>query len=410
MKVLVVASKYPPEYSGAGFRIHSTYKRISKAETITWETIANSTEYIGNKNTLYDGVNVTRISSRLFFNWQNYKNRILRKISYALKTYIEVLNTIPYLISKDYDLVHVIGMSSSTAIAIFFSKIFKKPLIIELVTANATPHQQLPCFPFYKFINLGKQTVIIAISSALGNKCNKLALSKNVWVRPNPVDETRFYYDKKNKFNFRNEFTQFSQDDCLITSVSKFMPQKNQLFLLDVIMKLPERFKLLLAGPIVKSGIYQNRDNDYLNTIKSVITKNNLENRVQVIADYVDIEKFIKASDIYAMPNIEEGLGTPMLESLSCGIPVVANNQEEAFKEWIEDGVNGYCVDLNVDLWCEYILKAESFHEKDMQKTSLKIRELASFKYIDVVYKNIIMQLRNMSGNGFVDVKSIVKN
>jgi glycosyltransferase involved in cell wall biosynthesis len=410
LKILVVASKYPPEYSGAGFRIHSTYKRISKIESITWETITNSTEYIGNKNIIFDGVKVTRISSRLFFNWRNYESRILSKISCAFKTYTEVLNTIAYLIFKDYDLLHVIGMSSSTSAAIFFARIFKKPLILELVTANATPCQQFPCFPFYKFIDLDKQTVIVAISSALGKKCNRLGFSRNVWVRPNPVDETRFYYDKKNKISFRNEYTQFSEQDCLITSVAKFMPQKNQLFLLDVIMKLPERFKLLLAGPIVKSGIYQNRDIDYLNNIKSVISKNNLEDRVQVIVDYVDIEKYIKASDVYAMPNIEEGLGTPMLESLSCGTPVIANRQEEAFREWVEDGVNGYCVDLNVEYWSEYILKIEGFHEKNMQETSLRIRELASFKYIDGVYKKILTQLKNMSANEFLDIQHIVEN
>jgi glycosyltransferase involved in cell wall biosynthesis len=31
-------------------------------------------------------------------------------------------------------------------------------------------------------------------------------------------------------------------------------------------------------------------------------------------------------ADVYMFPTKEEGLGTPMLEAIACGTPVVANN------------------------------------------------------------------------------------
>ncbi len=61
-----------------------------------------------------------------------------------------------------------------------------------------------------------------------------------------------------------------------------------------------------------------------------------------IVENFVKAEKYIKISDVYAMPAYNEGLGTPLLESIACGVPIVANSNEPSFKEWINNGENGY--------------------------------------------------------------------
>ena len=62
MKILVVSSKYQPEYSGSGLRAHNTYKRFQKNFNLNFDIVSNSTIYKGNKQYVYDGVDINRIS------------------------------------------------------------------------------------------------------------------------------------------------------------------------------------------------------------------------------------------------------------------------------------------------------------------------------------------------------------
>ena len=62
MKILVVSSKYQPEYSGSGLRAHNTYKRFKEKYDINFDILTNSINYQGNKKYKYDEVEVTRIS------------------------------------------------------------------------------------------------------------------------------------------------------------------------------------------------------------------------------------------------------------------------------------------------------------------------------------------------------------
>ena len=60
--MLVISSKYQPEYSGSGLRAHNTYKRLEKKYRISFDILSNSILYQGNKKYKFDGIEVTRIS------------------------------------------------------------------------------------------------------------------------------------------------------------------------------------------------------------------------------------------------------------------------------------------------------------------------------------------------------------
>ena len=49
MKILVISSKYQPEYSGSGLRAHNTYKRLEKDYNLDFDILSNSISNQGNK-------------------------------------------------------------------------------------------------------------------------------------------------------------------------------------------------------------------------------------------------------------------------------------------------------------------------------------------------------------------------
>ena len=62
--ICLVTSKYPPEYSGSGLRIHRTYKRLSEKFGIHFDVITSSVTDNSTKKYTYDGVNIYRIANK----------------------------------------------------------------------------------------------------------------------------------------------------------------------------------------------------------------------------------------------------------------------------------------------------------------------------------------------------------
>ena len=243
-KTLLVISKYLPEYTGAAFRIHSLYKRLEKTNFINnIEVLCTSTSETCNKNYNYDGIRVKRIVFPCHLSW------LPSRMSEALKVYYEALFSFLYLLREKPDFLHIVGYSGATMAALIYGRINNIPRLLELVTREANPFQYLPGFRYPKFLQLKKQTIIVAISKEIEERCKNLGFRENVWCRPNPIDETRYGpCTSIEKHEKRRTLCQFKEND-IIGMVVKFMPQKIKYFV--EFCKLPTRFKLLLAGPKV---------------------------------------------------------------------------------------------------------------------------------------------------------------
>ena len=62
MKILVVTSKYQPEYSGSGLRASNTYSRLNEKYKIQYDVITSSLEYRGIVDYVYENKRVVRIA------------------------------------------------------------------------------------------------------------------------------------------------------------------------------------------------------------------------------------------------------------------------------------------------------------------------------------------------------------
>ena len=127
MKILLISSKYYPEYSGSGYRAHNTYLRLSKKYEIEFDVICNSKSFLRNKYYTLDGVKIFRISSPI-------PVREKRNLIYYPKQLINVFWQMFYLLGflikhhHKYSLLHTFGDTWTIGFATLFFRIKKSQL------------------------------------------------------------------------------------------------------------------------------------------------------------------------------------------------------------------------------------------------------------------------------------------
>ena len=224
---------------------------------------------------------------------------------------------------------------------------------------------------------------MIAISKKLQELC-KTHKVKNIWMRPNPINENKFYIvNKIEKLKLRNKLTNFSNDDIVMTHIATFIKQKNHIFLLDVLKKLPEKYKLYLGGTVEN-----NEHKINFERVERKIKELELKNRVILTKKFLEnMDEYIKLSDIFLFPTWNEALGTPVLEAQACGVPVVANLMKGSTDYWIENNIGGFAIEkFNDEIWAEKIKLALKIPNETLIDNSLKISKIASAKNIDAEY------------------------
>ena len=197
MRILVVSSKYQPEYSGSGLRAHNTYKRFQKKYNIKFDILSNSIIYQGNKKYIHDRVDITRLSPPFKIPKKKSMWRfilillgILWEIFYSWKFIRKNINR--------YNLLHTFGNTWTIGFLTWYFAKRKKPIIRELCNDMDNPLYPIQVQNYMRPIFKRNNTLIIAISKRLEIIAKKFDV-KNIWQRPNPVDENKFFVDRKKK-------------------------------------------------------------------------------------------------------------------------------------------------------------------------------------------------------------------
>ena len=391
MKILVVSSKYQPEYSGSGLRAQNTYKRLKKNYNLNFDILSNSIIYQGNKKYIYDETEINRISPPFKI---PTKKSMWRLILILLGIFWEVFYSWKFIRKNinHYSLLHTFGNTWTIGFLTWYFAKRNKPIIRELCNDMNNPLYPIQAQNYMRPIFKKNNTLIIAISKRLEILAKRFDV-KNIWQRPNPVDENKFFIDYKKKYFLRNKLTKFNQNDVLLNLVANFIDRKNQLFALDVLSLLPKKFKLILAGPL------KTENNMYHQNLLNKITSLRLNDRVEIQTGFIDnFDEYLKCSDVFLFPSKAEGLGTPILESQACGVPVVSNYIKNITDTIIEKNKGGYFLELNAKRWAKTIEKAIEIPKEVLIENAKHVSNICSSKLIDNEnYKKINQLILNES-------------
>ena len=403
MKILLISSKYPPEYAGSGLRAHNTYKRLKSKFSIDYDVITDSKEHNDNKTYEYKGVCIKRLSRKLpEIASNNFFFKIINHIIYTLNYLWLGMLTLKEIKRGDYDLIHTFGSSISINVAMLYAKNKNIGLLRELCNEGTYPRPVLPLKldKIFKY-QFWPKSRVVAISKRVADLCRREGVVEMyLWERPNPVDEKKFKPSTETKYNLRKKLTKFADDDKVLVDISKFMPRKNKKFLVEVMKYLEEGYKLLIFGPIISSGPLFERDKRCYDEIINTIKKNKLDDRIQVVTGFSEnIQEYFQLADVFVFPTLSEALGTPMLESIACGVPVVASKIEGVTDYWIEEGQTGYTCELEPQKFADCIAKTCRIKPEILRQGSEKILSRASSKVIDEQYFKLMRDMIGSSSN-----------
>ena len=172
----------------------------------------------------------------------------------------------------------------------------------------------------YKLI---KNLTIVGLSNWISDLAlnSQLLGQKNIICIPNPIDTDIFFYQNKYDKRRIKKIIGFGAVDPN-SDVNKGFSE-----LYQSLKRLSSEYKLVVFGSENKESKYFDKETKYLGYIE----------------DDDELRKFYNSVDVFVVPSKQENLSNVIMESMSCGTPVVAFDVG-GNSDMIEHKVNGYLV------------------------------------------------------------------
>lgn len=164
---------------------------------------------------------------------------------------------------------------------------------------------------------------------------NKIIVANDI---PISIDNITFHQSRTTKTDiFRIIFS------------SRIVRNKNLIFLPKILKHLTSKIEFDIYGDIYDLKYYNEVEKE-LNKLPNNITWNYCGR-----LDFNDAQIIFSKYDLFVFPTLGENFGFVILESLSCGCPILLSNNTTPWNELEKNGV-GYNLDLNNDkIWADKI-------------------------------------------------------
>ena len=190
---------------------------------------------------------------------------------------------------------------------------------------------------------------------------------KNYWTFNGlPSDKITTIYNGF-KFNF-NKGKKPKIEKIIFTNISRIIPYKGHLFLIELFYQLSKFRKDLILNII---GDTLPEYESYYNELKEKVTLYNLQENINFVGFKEDIKKYLYESDFFIhCPKSPDPLPTVIFEAIESNLPVICTNQGGAY-EILDSGNNGLFIDSSsINKSCELIIKY--IDDKHLQQKNIK--------------------------------------
>lgn len=178
---------------------------------------------------------------------------------------------------------------------------------------------------------------VVAISGGVADSLAAAGVDRDrVTVVPSGVDCERFRPSGLDERTRARTTFGISVSEIAIAAVGALEPRKGHRYLIEAIAPLAQ------SGLAVKSFIAGH--GSIRVDLEKEIAQLGCAPRVAMLGRIDDPRELLWASDIFAMPSLNEGLGVAALEAMSCGIPAILS-AVGGLREVVEHDVSGILVE-----------------------------------------------------------------
>lgn len=212
---------------------------------------------------------------------------------------------------------------------------------------------------FIEKLAITMPTEVISVSQHTTSRLkNELSLKKTIYTIPNGIDTNLISKIKskreKSDIIYAGRLLQNKNINVVIRSIK-------------LIKREMPRIKCLVIG-----------DGPEKNTLEALTHKLNLEKNINFLGfleNQNDVYALMKSSKVFVLPSTREGFGIVVIEANACGIPVITiNHKNNAAKQLVENGKNGYVCELNELEISRNIMKIlKSNNKNNMKKSCIEL-------------------------------------
>lgn len=187
------------------------------------------------------------------------------------------------------------------------------------------------------FLALWRISRVITVGNAVKNDFQ----SCNPWINPdkvislnNSISYERFANVSESRNQVREQIG-LGPDDFVLGTIGRLAPTKGYQYLIAAFANAKRHIpnaKLLIIG----SGKLEKQ-------LKETVTEKNISDSVHFLGYRSDVEKLLKAMDVFVLSSIAEGMPGVILEAMACGLPCISTNVG-AICEMLENGKYGILV------------------------------------------------------------------
>lgn len=272
-----------------------------------------------------------------------------------------------FLKKEQFDVVHVNGNSTTMALELFIAKLANVKLRIAHSHNTTTQHPVVNRLlrPLFNFSVNGR----IACNEAAGKWLFK---SKSFVVIPNGIDLMQYKFDVNKRKKIRLKLG-IKDNEILLGHVGEFNYQKNQIFLIYLLKKLPSKYKLILIG--------KGKD---LTNVKTAAVQRQLSDRIIFTGIVDNVQDYLAAMDIFLLPSRFEGQPFVLVEATASGLNCIVSNKVSRETN-IANNINFVSL-KNIGQWrcvIEQYLKPNREYKSSSNILSLTEQGYNAYKNID---------------------------
>ena len=198
------------------------------------------------------------------------------------------------------------------------AKLLKVPTVIKTHGSDINVHAEFTERKLQVRWAMQRAKAIIAVSKDLHRKINGMDI---------PKAKIHTLYNGINKSIFFPVDKQAARASCVIDPYRKVVLFIGNLKVSKGCNLLLDAY-LLMAKTDVDVDLFYIGGGDQLSVLKKIVVENALEKNVHFLGSIRHdlLRNWINASDVLALPSMNEGVPNVILEAQACGIPVVATN------------------------------------------------------------------------------------
>jgi len=253
------------------------------------------------------GINIT--NSRYFHLPKIGMN--IQAISMAICSYSAIKRIIDE--GYDFDVIDAHYFYPDGVAAVLLAKMLGKPVVVTARGSDINVYRQYPVPRTLIKWASKRASAIITVCQALKNVLCEMSVSKDkVTVLRNGVDLDLFR-PHENRFEIRKNL---NLNGKILLMVGRLVKLKGHDLVIQALTLLKDT-SLLIVG-----------EGEEKESLEEKINKLGLENRVRLLGavPHRDLPDYYSAADALILASSSEGWANVILESLSCGTPVVATN------------------------------------------------------------------------------------